>query len=99
MTGAGTPFRQSYPAARPGLPMNMLEGAEGTMTKERFLKYVAGRYWMTLNETAQHPYKVFKDRHEVKLWLVDHGVLKSVAENCLLEADEGIASRVTVNQD
>jgi hypothetical protein len=69
------------------------------MTKERFLRYVAGRYWMTLNETAQHPYKVFKDRYEVKVWLVDHGVLKSVAEKCLLEADEGISSRVELYRD
>jgi len=64
------------------------------MTEARFVKYVGGRYWMTLNETAQHPYQVFRDRHEIKVWLVQHGVSRPTAESCLIEADDGIAARV-----
>ena len=55
---------------------------------------VKGRYWVTLTKTAEHPYKVFQDRHEAKVWLVQHGVLRSVVEDRLLEADAGISARV-----
>jgi hypothetical protein len=68
------------------------------MTETRFVRYVGGRYWMTVNETAEHPYKVFQDRHELKVWLVQHGVPKPVAENCLIEADEGVATRVLLSR-
>jgi hypothetical protein len=64
------------------------------MSEARFIKLVKGRYWLTLNKTAQHPYKVFKDRHEAKVWLVQYGVLRSAAENYLLDVDAGISVRV-----
>jgi hypothetical protein len=67
------------------------------MSEARFVKYVKGRYWVTLTETAEQPYKVFQDRHEAKVWLVEHGVLKSVAENCLVEAYAGISTRVPLS--
>jgi hypothetical protein len=67
------------------------------MTEARFVKFVSGRYWVTLNKTAEQPYKVFQDRHEIKVWLVEHGVLKSVAENCLIEAHAGVAARVLLS--
>jgi hypothetical protein len=53
---------------------------------------------MTLNETAEHPYKVFQDRYEVKVWLIQHGVPRAAAENCLIEADEGVAARVLLSR-
>ena len=68
------------------------------MPEARFVKFVSGRYWVTLNKTAEHPYKVFQDRHEIKVWLIQHGVLRSVAENCLIEAYAGIATRVLLTQ-
>jgi hypothetical protein len=46
------------------------------MSQARFVKFVKGRYWVTITETAEHPYKVFQDRHEAKVWLVEHGVLR-----------------------
>jgi hypothetical protein len=64
------------------------------MSDARFIKCVKGRYWVTLTKTAEHPYKVFQDRHEAKVWLVQHGVLRSVVEDRLLEADAGISARV-----
>ena len=67
------------------------------MPEVRFVKYVKGRYWVTLTETADLPYKVFQDRHEAKVWLVQHGVLTSVAEKCLLEAFAGISTRVLLS--
>jgi hypothetical protein len=41
------------------------------MSEVRFVKSVKGRYWLTLTKTTEHPYKVFQDRHESKLWRVD----------------------------
>jgi hypothetical protein len=73
--------------------MNMQEG-KSPMSQARFLRFVKGRYWMTLTKAAEHPYKVFQDRHEAKVWLVQQGVQWPVVENCLLEADEGISARV-----
>jgi hypothetical protein len=67
------------------------------MTEARFVKFVSGRYWVTLNKTAEHPYKVFQDRHEIKVWLVQHGVPRSDAENCLIEAYAGTAVRVLLS--
>ncbi len=67
------------------------------MTETRFVKFVKGRYWLTLTKTAEHPYKVFQDRHEAKLWLIEHGVLKPAAENCLLKAYAGIPTRVLLS--
>ncbi len=64
------------------------------MSEARFIRFVNGRYWVTLTRTAEHPYKVFQDRHEAKVWLVQYGVLRSAAESCLLEADAGISVRV-----
>ncbi len=64
------------------------------MSEARFIKVVKGRYWLTLTKTAEHPHKVFQDRHEAKVWLVQYGVLRSAAEDCLLEADGGISVRV-----
>jgi hypothetical protein len=64
------------------------------MSQARFFKFVKGRYWMTLTKGAEHPYKVFQDRHEAKVWLVQQGVQRPVVENCLLEADAGISARV-----
>lgn len=69
------------------------------MSEARFVKFVQGRYWVTLTKTAEHPYKVFQDRHEAKVWLVQHGVLRSAAENCLLEAYAGISTRVLLSPD
>jgi hypothetical protein len=77
--------------------MNTPEG-KSIMSEARFVKFVKGRYWLTLTKTAEHPYKVFQDRHEAKVWLVEHGVLRSVAENCLVEAYEGISPRVLLSQ-
>jgi hypothetical protein len=67
------------------------------MSEVRFVKFVKGRDWVTLAKTAEHPYKVFQDRHEAKVWLVQHGVLKTVAENCSLEAYAGMSSRVLLS--
>jgi len=64
------------------------------MSDARFIRCVKGRYWVTLTKTAEHPYKVFQDRHEAKVWLVQHGVLRSVVEDRSLEADAGISIRV-----
>ena len=59
------------------------------MSQTRFVKFVKGRYCVTLTKTAEHPYKVFQDRHEAKVWLVEHGLQRPDAENCLLEAFAG----------
>ena len=67
------------------------------MTEERFVKFVKGRYWVTLTKAAEHPYKVFQDRYEAKVWLVEHGVQKTEAETCLLEAYAGISQRVLLS--
>ena len=67
------------------------------MSEARFIKVVKGRYWVTLTKTGEHPYKVFQDRHEAKVWLIQYGVLRPVAENCLLEADAGISVRVLLS--
>jgi hypothetical protein len=67
------------------------------MSEACFVKFVQGRYWVTLTKTAEHPHKIFQDRHEAKVWLVQHGVLRSVAENCLVEAYAGISTRVQLS--
>ena len=67
------------------------------MREARFVRFVKGRYWVTLTKTAEHPYKVFQDRYEAKVWLIEHGVLRSVAESCLLEADAGVSARVLLS--
>jgi hypothetical protein len=77
--------------------MNTQERRKSIMREARFVKIVSGRYWVTLTQTGEHPYKVFKDRHEVKVWLVESGVQRSVAENCLIEADAGVAARVLLS--
>ena len=64
------------------------------MSEARFIKFVKGRYCVTLTKTAEHPYKVFQNRHEAKVWLVEYGVLRAVAESCLLDAEAGISTRV-----
>jgi hypothetical protein len=69
------------------------------MGEARFVKYVNGRYWLTLTKTAEHPHKVFQDRHEPKVWLIQRGVLRPVAEGCLVEAYEGISTRVLLSPD
>ncbi len=58
---------------------------------------VKGRYGVTLIQTAENPYEVFQDRHELKVWLVQHGVLSLVAEDCSLEAYAGISTRVLLS--
>jgi hypothetical protein len=70
---------------------------ESMMSEARFVKFVKGHYWVTLTKTAEHPYKVFQDRYEAKVWLIEHGVLRSVAENCLVEASAGISNRVLLS--
>jgi hypothetical protein len=72
-------------------------GEKSIMSEARFVRFVKGRYWVTLTKTAEHPYKVFQDRHEAKVWLLQYGVLRSVAENCLLEADAGVSARVLLS--
>jgi hypothetical protein len=67
------------------------------MSEARFVKCVKGRYWLTVTEKGEHPYKVFQDRHEAKVWLVQHGVQRSVAENCLVEAYAGISTQVLLS--
>jgi hypothetical protein len=67
------------------------------MREARFVKFVKGRYWVTITEAAEHPYKVSQDRYEAKVWLVERGVLKSVAENCLIEAQAGKSTRVLLS--
>ena len=67
------------------------------MSEARFIKCVKGRYWVTLTQTAENPHKVFQDRHEAKVWLVQRGVLTSVAENCLLEAYASVSTRVLLS--
>jgi hypothetical protein len=67
------------------------------MGEARFIEYVNGRYWLTLTKTAEHPYKVFQDRHEAKVWLIQHSVLRPVAEGCLVEAYEGPSARVLLS--
>jgi hypothetical protein len=49
------------------------------MSEARFVKFVKGRYWLTLTETAEPPYRVFQGRHEAKVWLVQYGMVRSVA--------------------
>jgi hypothetical protein len=72
-------------------------GGKSIMSEARFIKFVKGRYWVTLTKPAENPYKVFQDRHEAKVWLIQHGVLRSVAENCLLDAYAGISTRVVLS--
>jgi hypothetical protein len=67
------------------------------MSEARFVTFVRGRYCLSLTKTGENPYKVFQDRHEAKVWLVEHGVLKPVAENCLLEAYAGTSTRVLLS--
>jgi hypothetical protein len=69
-------------------------GAESTMTETRFVKFVSGHYWVTIDKTGEHPYEAFQDRHEIKVWLDQHGVDRSVAEDCLIEAHAGTVIRV-----
>jgi hypothetical protein len=40
------------------------------MSEARFVKFVKGRYCVTLTKAAEYPYKVFQDRHEAKVWLI-----------------------------
>src|ERR1700734_1834266 len=49
------------PCRRAGEPMNTPKG-KSPMSQARFLRFVKGRYWMTLTKAAEHPYKVFQDR-------------------------------------
>jgi hypothetical protein len=70
---------------------------ERIMSDACFVKFVKGRYWVTRTKTAEHPYKVFQDRHEAKVWLVQRGVLKSIAENCLVEAYAGTSAPVLLS--
>jgi hypothetical protein len=65
----------------------------------RFVKFVKGHYWVTLTKAAEHPYKVFRDRHEAKVWLVEHGLGRTLAESCLLEAQAGVSPRVLLSLD
>ena len=67
------------------------------MSQTRFVRFVKGRYWVTITQAAEIPYKTYQDRHEAKVWLVQHGVLTSVAEKCLLEAFAGISTRVLLS--
>jgi hypothetical protein len=64
------------------------------MGKEHYVKFVSGRYWVTVTKTGDHPYKVFQDRYATKVWLVQRGVDSTVAENCLSEANAGGTARV-----
>jgi hypothetical protein len=67
------------------------------MSEPRFIRFVKGRYWVTLTKTAEHPQRVFPDRYAAKVWLVQQGVPKSAVEDCLLEADAGTSVRVLLH--
>jgi hypothetical protein len=69
------------------------------MAEVRFVKVVKGRYWMILTEASQHPHKVFQDRHEAKVWLIQQGLPRTAAESRMLQVDEGMVVRVNLQQD
>jgi hypothetical protein len=64
----------------------------GAIMTERLVKLVDGIYRLT--EPGDHGVIEFALREDLKAWLVQRGVLLSVAENCLVEADSGKASLV-----
>jgi hypothetical protein len=64
------------------------------MTNKFHLKFSAARYWMTAAQAGKHAQREFETRSEVKEWLVDRGVLLTVAEDYLLKADGGRVVRV-----
>ena len=63
------------------------------MAKECFVKFGVGQYWVS-TKTGTHPSKEFPTRAAVKGWLVENGVLQTVAEGYLLRADGGRTARV-----
>jgi hypothetical protein len=71
---------------------------KNNMSERRFVKYAKGHYWLTMTETAEHPQRVFQDRHEAKLWLIKFGVSGPVAEKCLIEAHSGKAVCVLLSE-
>jgi hypothetical protein len=68
------------------------------MAKEFYLKFSAARYWMTANQTGKHAQKEFETRSGVKEWLIERGVLLTVAEDYLVKADGGRAVRVLLKK-
>jgi hypothetical protein len=64
------------------------------MAKEFYLTFPAARYWMTATQTEKHAQKEFETRNEVKEWLIERGVLLTVADDYLVKADGGRAVRV-----
>jgi hypothetical protein len=73
------------------------EGSGAEMAKECFVKFGAGRYWVS-TKTGTHPSKEFPTRAAVKGWLVENGVSPTVAEGYLLRADAGRAARVRLSK-
>jgi hypothetical protein len=69
------------------------------MAKEYYLKFAAARYRMTGTQPGTHAQKEFETRREVKDWLVERGVLPTVAEDYLVKADAGRAVRVLLQKD
>jgi hypothetical protein len=67
------------------------------MAKECFVKFGVGQYWVS-TKTGTHPSKEFPTREAVKGWLVENGVLPTVAEGYLLRADGGRVARVRLTK-
>jgi shikimate kinase len=68
------------------------------MAKEFYLKFADAHYWMTATQTGKYAQKEFETRNEVKEWLVERGVLLTVAEEYLVKADGGRAVRVLLKK-
>jgi hypothetical protein len=53
---------------------------------------------MTATQTGKHAQKEFETRSEVKEWLIERGVLLTVAEDYLVKADGGRAVQVLLKK-
>lgn len=68
------------------------------MAKECYVRFGAGQYWVS-TKTGTHASKEFPTRAAVKRWLIENGVLPTVAEGYLLRADGGRTARVRLTKD
>jgi hypothetical protein len=93
----GIPAKASC-RAPPASTLSAIKTATRQMAKEFYLKFSAARYWMTATQTGKHAQKEFETRSEVKEWLIERGVVLTVAEDYLVKADAGRAVRVLLKK-
>jgi hypothetical protein len=91
-------LRESECRAPHASTLTAIKTATRHMAKEFYLKFSAARYWMTAIQTGKHAQKEFETRSEVKEWLIERGVLLTVAEDYLVKADSGRAVRVLLKK-